>query len=234
MPIPKRCDNCFFSIWMMSSDRPMLGCKQRAGRIGRWWIVRLEQSCSNFYPSTDYKLGFPDARPIPLTKGKFALVDSEDYYRLARYKWCSSTCGAKTFYAGRRLAGGTINMHRLIMDAPSHLVVDHIDHNGLNNTKANLRLCTFAQNARNTRPNKGASSRYKGVSWKKSAKKWSAMIRCNKKISHLGSFENEIAAAKAYDKKAAEFFGEFAYLNFPPSTGLVRGNNQLSGRSLKS
>jgi len=203
-------------------------CQQKTNFAGTWRSLHLDGRCDNFRPSElflsscrssneDGKAGPKAIRKIPLTRGKFALVDAEDYYRLARYKWCSSTCGAKTFYALANWNRKRVMIHRVIMDAPDHLFVDHIDHNGLNNTKANLRLCTLAQNMRNTRPIKGTSSKYKGVSWNKDAKKWRTVIRLNTKSQHIGHFENEIDAAKAYDKKAAELFGEFAHLNFPPS-----------------
>ncbi len=107
-------------------------------------------------------------------------------------------------------------MHRQIMAAPDHLVVDHIDHNGLNNTRANLRLCTSAQNLCNALPPANASSRYKGVSWEKRRKNWRVVIQFNNKTYHLGHFKNEIEAAKAYDERAKELHGEFACLNFPP------------------
>ncbi len=107
-------------------------------------------------------------------------------------------------------------MHRLIANAPAHLLVDHIDHDGLNNRKANLRLCSIAQNNQNSRPNRNAASKYKGVSWAQSCRKWFARIRPNRKTIYLGLFTDEIEAALAYDRKAKELFGEFAYLNFPP------------------
>jgi hypothetical protein len=225
--IPNRCDNCFFSIWTISPNRPALICMQKASRVGKWHVVLLEQSCPNFYPSSTYrsscrsssedgKQGSKTARRIPLTKGKFAIVDAEDYYQLAQFQWFISP-GTNTLYAaGKRGEKRAIMMHRVIMDAPDHLVVDHIDHNGLNNTKANLRLCTRAQNNCNCTPNKGTTSRHKGVSWNKKMKKWRVAIKLNEKTRHIGYFENEIDAAKAYDKKAAKLFGEFACLNFPP------------------
>jgi hypothetical protein len=212
--IPNRCDNCFFSLWIINPNRPFLICKQKETKVGRWWGVLLEQSCANFYPSSTFKAGSAAVRRIPLTRGKFALVDADDYYQLSKFNW-HALLGRTTTYAARRGGGKAINMHRLITDAPDHLVVDHIDHNGLNNTKSNLRLCTVAQNTRNMLPNSGSTSKYKGVCWNKSVKKWSAAIKFNNKIYRLGYFTDEIAAAKAYDKQAAEFFGEFAYLNFP-------------------
>jgi len=102
------------------------------------------------------------------------------------------------------------------MAAPNHLFVDHIDHNGLNNRRSNLRLCTLAQNNRNMVSRTG-SSKYKGVCWHGGTKKWNAKIRLNRKCYHIGLFTDEIAAAKAYDKKAKELHGQFACLNFPPA-----------------
>ncbi len=225
-----RCDNCFFSIWTISPNRPALICMQKASRVGKWHIVLLEQSCPNFYPSStflssrrssneDGKEGSETARRIPLTKGKFALVDAQDYYQLVKYKWHAAR-GVNTFYAAANWRGKGVIMHRVIMAPPDHLVVDHIDHNGLNNCRTNLRLCTTSQNNRNCSPKKGTSSRYKGVVWNKEKKKWRAAITFNKKSQLLGDFENEIAAAKAYDKKAAKLFGEFACLNFPVASKL--------------
>ena len=139
----------------------------------------------NFYPSTDHKLGKKAVRRIPVTRGNFAIVDADDYYRLVQFRW-HSVGSNKTLYAARRPSGKAVMMHRWIMNAPDHLVVDHIDHNGLNNCKANLRLCTIAQNTCNAGSNAGATSRYKGVSWKKNAKKWSVTIQLNKKRFHIG------------------------------------------------
>ncbi len=99
----------------------------------------------------------------------------------------------------------------------SGLVVDHINHNGLDNRKENLRICTVAENCRNSRPSKRKNklSKYKGVSFDKKRKVYRVLIWHNKKQYFLGTFKNETEAAKAYDRKARELFGEFAYLNFP-------------------
>jgi len=154
-------------------------------------------------------------RLIELTWGKYAIVDAEDYEWLSKYKWCAvkkrNTWYAKTL----RLDGGRLSMHRLIAGAPRGLIVDHIDHNGLNNRKDNLRLCTNAQNQCNRLPLKGSTSRHKGVSWCKSHNKYNAAIYHKSKRYHLGWFVDPDEAAKAYDKKAKELFGQFAYLNFP-------------------
>jgi hypothetical protein len=106
-------------------------------------------------------------------------------------------------------------MHRQILDAPEGVWVDHIDGDGLNNRKSNLRLCSAIENARNRRPRPNCRSRYKGISWHKRQKKWAVRIGKRGKGIHLGSFDDQIEAAVAYDRKAEKLFGEFAYLNFP-------------------
>jgi len=151
---------------------------------------------------------------IPLTQGKFAIVDAEDYDWLNQYKWYASKC-KNTFYACRAEGGKTIRMHREIMQAPKGLVCNHINHNGLDNRKSNLRLCTNAQNCYNQRASATGTSKYKGVCWHKCRSKWSARIRCDGKFYNLGDFDDQMEAAMAYDNKAAELFGEFAYLNSP-------------------
>ena len=105
-------------------------------------------------------------------------------------------------------------MHRLILKAEKGQVCDHINHNGLDNRRKNLRLCTNSQNFGNQRKRPNKSSIYKGVCFYKRDSKWQVGIECNYKKYYLGRFDNEIEAAKVYDKKAAELFGEFAYTNF--------------------
>jgi len=204
----KRCDNCCFSTYATGSGRAVLICRQKTGSVGRWSIRPLLQKCENFYPSCYANPRNERPRIIPLTRGKFAVVDAEDYLRL-------SEGTDRNFYAVRKAGGKSIKMHRQIMNAPDHLVVDHIDHNGLNNRKENLRICTFAENCRNLRASRHKSSKYKGVHWHKRNHKWAAQITCDHKTHHLGYFGDEIDAAMAYDRAARKYHGEFAQPNFP-------------------
>ncbi len=210
----KRCDNCCFSTYATGSGRAVLICQQKTGSVGRWSIRPLLQKCGNFYPSRFANPQNERPRIIPLTRGLFAIVDADDYLWLSKYTWFAEGTD-KNFYAVRKAGGKSIKMHRQIMNAPGHLVVDHIDHNGLNNRKENLRICTFAENCRNLRASRHKSSKYKGVHRNKRLKKWAAQITCDHKTHHLGYFHDEIDAAKAYDRAAAELFGEFASLNLP-------------------
>jgi len=148
-------------------------------------------------------------------------VDDEDYDYLNKFNWQynKSKRGKQCVYAQRHgyLNGKqtTFRMHREIMGITDPKVhVDHIDHNTLNNQKSNLRLCTHTQNCQNTSARKGAASKYRGVTFRKNANKWVVMIIANKKKYWVGTFINEEDAAKAYDSKAKELYGQFANLNF--------------------
>lgn len=158
---------------------------------------------------------------IDLTKGKVAIVDDEDYEWLSQWNWKYIS-----LYAARPIKFNgkykQMYMHREIMgleiDDPRE--VDHrkntgnIDY-GLDNRKENLRICDTTQNQGNGKIRKDNTSGYRGVSWQKPLSKWRTHIRYRGITYNLGYFYDIIAAAKAYDKKAKELFGEFANLNFP-------------------
>lgn len=171
-------------------------------------------------------------KEIILTQNQVALVDDEDYEFLNQWKWQAWVTESGNWYASRGQIKGeytryinrkTIKMHRLIMNAPDGVEVDHWDNNSLNNQKSNLRLSTKNQNQHNQRirSSLNKASQFKGVNLLKCKKKnkiyeyWVSYLRLNNKPIYLGSFKSEIEAAKAYDSKATELFGEFAKLNFP-------------------
>ena len=157
-----------------------------------------------------------NVKEIPLTKGQVALVDDEDFEWLSQHVWIVKRSDRGYLYARTSTTKGGIYMHRLLLNAPEGMQVDHINHNGLDNRRQNMRLCTNSQNSYNSLAHrKPKTSHFKGVCWHKSTQKWLAQIGIDWKRLHLGIFDSEEDAAKAYDAKAIELFGEFALLNFP-------------------
>lgn len=158
-------------------------------------------------------------KQIPLTQGQFALVDDEDFEELNKFKWQANK-SLHTYYAVRSFTISKnkridIKMHRQILGLTNGKIkCDHIDLNGLNNQRYNLREATHIQNMMNRKSKINSTSQYKGVRWKKDSEKWVAAIYAKGKQMHLGYFTDEIEAAKAYDEMAKLHFGEFAWLNF--------------------
>ncbi len=219
----KSCQNCIYAVKPSNTNKArLLLCVNKADSPGQLYLINSLSPCRNFYKKIPRlkksQLSGKDVRFIPLSHGKFTIIDTDDYERLKKHKWYTSQDG-NHFYAYAYISIANkkkkIFMHRYITSAPKGMVVDHIDGNGLNNLKSNLRICTHAQNVQNSRPKSNSSSKYKGVFWNKANKYWSATIHKGDMRMYLGGFEKEIDAARAYDKKAAELFGEFAYLNFP-------------------
>lgn len=164
--------------------------------------------------------GFFIMKEIPLSRGLFALVDDEDYDMLIKFNWHAQKC-RDAFYAERKEWDASkkkmvrVAMHRLILGlTDKNIEGDHIDRNGLNNQKNNLRAVTGHQNSFNKGAHKNSSSKYKGVTCVGNGK-WTARIMVNKVQYYLGRFIDEIEAAKRYDAEAVKVHGEFAYLNFP-------------------
>lgn len=154
-------------------------------------------------------------RKITLTKGFVTIVDEEDYEYLNQWKW-HYTKVRNDGYAVRwvRISPTKlkiVRMHRLIMNPPDEMYIDHINGDRLDNRKCNLRVCTNIQNSWNRKINKGR--KYKGICFEKRRGKWKVYIDVNKKRISLGYFDSEEDAARIYNKAAEKYFGEFARLN---------------------
>ena len=152
---------------------------------------------------------------IKLTQNKVTLIDDADYELIKQYKWCAGRTH-QCWYAitqarnddGKRT---TLYMHRLIIgNNCKDLFIDHINGDGLDNRRSNLRICTNAENLHNRLPRR---EMYKGVYWCKRKKPWRARIRNNGRLIHLGYYDSKEKAANAYNKAARNYFGGFAFLN---------------------
>lgn len=163
-------------------------------------------------------------RTIPLTYGKEAIVDATDYEWLSKRRCYAVEKSGRWYaavvqYRGKHLQHQptqSIGMHRLILNAPPGFQVDHINGDGLDNRRSNLRLATYSQNQanRHTRIFTNTSG-YRGVSFKKQDRRWRAQITVEGRYQHLGYFNTPEEAARAYDRAFYEAFGEYATLNFP-------------------
>lgn len=150
--------------------------------------------------------------------GKSMIIDDDDYGMVNKYSW-NISIKDKNEYASAYLLGsghrGTrIYAHRLIMNAERGQHIDHKNGDGLDNRRGNLRISTNQENHFNTRKKSKSSSIYKGVTWENRRKHWVAQIMIDGKHIYIGKFDSEVDAAKAYDSRAKELFGDFANLNF--------------------
>lgn len=158
------------------------------------------------------------SREIPLGNGGVAIVDEVDFVRLGGFKWSADRVGRCTYasrFVGTPPNRRKIYLHREILKPKTGKLVDHINGDGLDNRRENLRICTKGQNQRNQRKQIGTSSRFKGVSFDKSRGSWTAYISINGKRKVLGRFGQEEVAAREYDAAAKKHYGDFAKLNFP-------------------
>jgi len=158
-------------------------------------------------------------RRIKLTRGKYAIVDVEDFERLNQYKWHCTHYGyaQRAVYdktgKGRKQTG--IYMHKLICPATKGMIVDHINRNCRDNRKANLRVATQKQNVWNRKfLRRGGKTHYNGIRWDKNRKKWQVRLTINGRRESFGYYADETEAAKAYDRVAKKYRGEYACLNF--------------------
>lgn len=156
-------------------------------------------------------------KEVKLTKNKISIIDDEDFDKVSKYKWhcLANNYAARKFYYGKKdnkWITKYIRLHQFILNE-FNKEIDHINGNRLDNRKENLRFCDRTLNNANIGLKRNNTSGYKGVRKNKQINKWFASISAYKKVYYLGSFENKIDAAKAYNEKAKELFGKFARLN---------------------
>jgi hypothetical protein len=149
---------------------------------------------------------------ITTASGLIVLVDDGDFALVEQYKWYADRRTYTTYVTGG-IDGARVYLHRFIMCPAQGIEVDHINRNGLDNRRANLRLCTHSQNMANARMRTGTG--YRGAYADPANNRFRAEIKVDGRRIRLGSFRTAEAAARAYDEAAADAFGEFATLNFP-------------------
>lgn len=206
---------CSTSCWYKQSSKNKLGLK-----LSEHTKKKISRSHKGIVPwnkgrgIVPYKIytTTPDGEEcvkIPLTQNKYALIDEEDWERINSYKWRIKS-SSNTEYA-QTGDSKSVFLHRFIMSPPNNKEIDHINGNGLDNRKKNLRICTRSQNIINRKFDNKTG--YRGVKWYKPYKKWTAVITKNYKSYNLGYFLNKEDAAHAYNKAAIKYHGNFAQLN---------------------
>ncbi|HSW01796.1 MAG TPA: hypothetical protein VLI39_16625 [Sedimentisphaerales bacterium] len=211
---------------------PRLHCTHHPSHPGELREVLLTDTCRNFKPkrwrrSRTKRARAPrqptvsksvgETKPIPLGNGLFATVDAADYPELSKVRWYANRHGC-TIYACRYHGGSELYMHRVIAQPRRDQIVHHRDHDGLNNCRDNFLVCTRRQHQACRGPLE--DRRFVGVY--RFNNRWQASIRYHGRRYYLGTFDDEIEAAKARDRKAYELAGEMAYLNFPEDLPMLR------------
>lgn len=158
-------------------------------------------------------------KKIPLTQGKYTIVDSDMFEYLSQWKWYLSSTGyaVRNVYIGepgsdnRKLVN--ISMHRVVASTPNGMVTDHVNGNRIDNRRSNLRVCNSSENISCSGMHSNNKSGYKGVSWSKEYRKWRAKLTKNRVQVYSRLFETAEDAALAYNAASLKYNGEFAYQN---------------------
>jgi hypothetical protein len=212
------CHTCIYAHWDLGLWLRTLGsgfpagptCANQPDAVGQLRECPCGRVCRNYRPRPPVPTG-ENVKMIPLTQGFYTYVDAEDFEWLNQWHW-----HAYGGYAGRCEKGKRVYMHREIMQPPEGMVVDHVNGNGFDNTRANMRNVTREDNMHNQRKHAGTASIYKGVTRGQSSKgSWCARVAWRGHRLTAGTFASEAEAARAYDRLAVELFGEHARVNFP-------------------
>jgi hypothetical protein len=215
------CHTCVYAHWdaglwmrtLWSGFAAWPTCGNQPDSPGRMRECPRGGVCRNYRVRPPVPQG-DGVKTIPLGDGVYAYVDAVDYEWLNQWHWRVHG-GYAARHENRNGKRKVVFMHREIMKPPPGKIVDHANGNKLDNTRANLRNITSQENQHNRRKQRGASSIYKGVTYYKAGRCWRARVDLGKESFYLGQFDSEVEAARAYDYKAVELFGEFARPNFP-------------------
>ena len=212
----RSCHNCVYSVcdqerWLRLIWAGELILPRCANHP--WWPGQLHDvpgvPCRNYWPKPAPPRG-GNVRLIPFGDGLYAYVDAADYEELSRHTWRRDNG-----YAVRHEKGKRIYMHRIIVNAPPGMVVDHIDGSRANNCRFNLRICTRAENQLNLPRRRDSRSGYKGVFHDKKGGRWYVLCRGRGEEHWGGYFDDTVEAARVYDRMAVEYLGIHTRLNFP-------------------
>lgn len=188
---------------------------------------RAERPADSSLSHLEWRSPLPEinsnTRVIPLTQGKVAIVDAEDFERVSRHSWhyhAANRTNTK-WYARARIDGNMVLLHRFILGVPPDKVTDHRNRDGLDCRRQNIRICTRSQNACNVAARRTNKTGFKGVQMVKDGR-YVVMLRVKDPLAPRGQrdyyggiFETAEAAARAHDALAAQYHREFASLNFP-------------------
>ena len=178
-------------------------------------VVHSRPNKRNRLPEPFYSEEYGNVYRVPLTKGQYAIIDACDYEVVSKYVWHAVYVESiQGYYAATNINFGRkrrpIPMHRMIMNAPDDRLIDHINGNGLDERRGNLRECSYSENVRNSKISKNNKSGFKGVNWSNVMKKWEAKIMVNRKKIHLGYYDTPSEAHEAYCAAALKYHKEFA------------------------
>ena len=197
-------------------------CGRKTVLSGYDLFTRKQQNCGACNYGT-YKF-YDDYAECVLPTGESFIIDSEDYCLVSKYRWVSNRSGYFLASTGER--NSHVFLHRMVIEPPDDMFVDHIDGNKSNCRKSNLRICSQTDNNRNVGVKSNNRCGYKGVYWASDRGKWRTEITVDRKHIHIGSFETAEEAARAYDKCALFYFGEYAKTN--EMLGLLKDDKQIA------